>query len=95
MLLLDEPFGALDAKVRKELRRWLRPLHDDIARHVDLRHPRPGRGAGSRRPRGGDGQGPIEQVGTPAEVYDKPGDRLRLRNSSANPTGELPVEEHT
>ncbi len=30
VLLLDEPFGALDAKVRKELRRWLRRLHDEI-----------------------------------------------------------------
>ena len=30
MLLLDEPFGALDAQVRKELRRWLRRLHDEI-----------------------------------------------------------------
>jgi sulfate transport system ATP-binding protein len=29
-LLLDEPFGALDAKVRKELRRWLRRLHDEL-----------------------------------------------------------------
>jgi len=30
VLLLDEPFGALDAKVRAELRRWLRRLHDEI-----------------------------------------------------------------
>ena len=30
MLLLDEPFGALDAKVRKELRQWLRRLHDEL-----------------------------------------------------------------
>ncbi|MCK7578711.1 MAG: hypothetical protein MZV65_25215 [Chromatiales bacterium] len=51
VLLLDEPFGALDAKVRKELRRWLRRLHDETAHHQRVRHPRPGGGAGGGRPR--------------------------------------------
>jgi sulfate transport system ATP-binding protein len=39
VLLLDEPFGALDAKVRKELRRWLRRLHDDLKITSVFRHP--------------------------------------------------------
>ncbi len=47
VLLLDEPFGALDARVRKELRRWLRRLHDELRITSVLRDPRPGRGARS------------------------------------------------
>ena len=43
LLLPDEPFGALDAKGRKDLRRWLRDLH----KQMGLRHPRPGRSAGA------------------------------------------------
>ena len=50
VLLLDEPFGALDAQVRKELRAWLRRLHDEVHVTTVVRHPRPGRGDGGRRP---------------------------------------------
>jgi len=72
LLLLDEPFGALDAKVRKDLRRWLRALHDRL---------------GLTSVCGTDVQeealeladrvvimnrGVIEQIGTPREVYDMP-----------------------
>jgi sulfate transport system ATP-binding protein len=72
VLLLDEPFGALDAKVRKELRRWLRQLHDEMGlTSVFVTHDqeealevadevvilRAGR---------------IEQVGPPDELYDHP-----------------------
>jgi len=72
LLLLDEPFGALDAKVRKELRRWLRRLHDEIhIASVFVTHDQEealevaDRVAVLNR-------GRLEQVGTPQEVYDNP-----------------------
>ena len=72
VLLLDEPFGALDAKVRKELRRWLRRLHDDLhVASVFVTHDQEealevaDRVAIMNR-------GLIEQVGTSIEVYDNP-----------------------
>jgi sulfate/thiosulfate transport system ATP-binding protein len=72
VLLLDEPFGALDARVRQELRRWLRRLHDDI--HVTslfVTHDQ------EEAMQVADrivvmSNGRIEQVGTPAEVWDHP-----------------------
>ena len=54
VLLLDEPFGALDAKVRKELRSLAAPAARRGARHHRVRHPRSGRGPRGRRPDRGD-----------------------------------------
>jgi sulfate transport system ATP-binding protein len=72
VLLLDEPFGALDAKVRKDLRRWLRRLHDDIRiTSVFVTHDQ------EEALEVADrivvfNNGRIEQAGTPDEVYDHP-----------------------
>jgi len=72
VLLLDEPFGALDAKVRQELRRWLRKLHDEI--HVTslfVTHDQEeALEVADRIVVMNEGQ--VEQTGTPEEVYDKP-----------------------
>lgn len=71
-LLLDEPFGALDAKVRKELRTWLRRLHDEIhITSVFVTHDQ------EEALEVSDSivilkSGQIEQVGSPDEVYNKP-----------------------
>jgi sulfate transport system ATP-binding protein len=72
VLLLDEPFGALDAKVRRELRRWLRRLHDEIhLTSVFVTHDQ------EEALEVADrvvlvNHGRIEQVGAPGEVYDHP-----------------------
>src|SRR5258706_468008 len=72
VLLLDEPFGALDAKVRKELRRWLRRLHDDInLTSVFVTHDQEEALEVADRVVVVN-HGRIEQVGTPEEVYDHP-----------------------
>ena len=72
VLLLDEPFGALDAKVRKELRRWLRRLHDQIhIASVFVTHDQEEALEVADRV-AIMSQGRMEQVGTPEEVYDKP-----------------------
>jgi sulfate transport system ATP-binding protein len=72
ILLLDEPFGALDAKVRKELRRWLRSLHEEInVTSVFVTHDQEEALEVANRVVVMD-KGKIEQIGTPGEVYDYP-----------------------
>ena len=72
VLLLDEPFGALDAKVRKELRRWLRELHERTGHTtVFVTHDQEEAMEMSDRVVVMS-QGRIEQVGTPDEIYDQP-----------------------
>ncbi len=79
VLLLDEPFGALDAKVRKELRDWLRRLHDEV--HVTtifVTHDQ------EEALEVADeivviNEGRVEQVGTPDDLYDRPANEFVMR----------------
>jgi sulfate transport system ATP-binding protein len=72
VLLLDEPFGALDAKVRKELRTWLRRLHDDMhITSIFVTHDQEEALEVSDRVVVMN-EGRIEQIGTPHEVYERP-----------------------
>ena len=72
VLLLDEPFGALDAKVRKELREWLRRLHDEVhVTTVFVTHDQ------EEALEVADeivviNEGRVEQIGTPDQLYDEP-----------------------
>ena len=72
VLLLDEPFGALDAKVRKELRRWLRKLHDELhITSIFVTHDQEEALEVADKVVLMD-HGRVEQVGTPEEVYNHP-----------------------
>jgi sulfate transport system ATP-binding protein len=72
VLLLDEPFGALDTKVRKELRRWLRRLHDEVhISSVFVTHDQEEALEVADRVVVMN-HGHIEQIGTPDEVYSNP-----------------------
>ena len=72
ILLLDEPFGALDAKVRKELRRWLRQLHDEIhVTSIFVTHDQEEALEVANRIVVMD-RGKVEQIGSPGDVYDNP-----------------------
>jgi sulfate/thiosulfate transport system ATP-binding protein len=72
VLLLDEPFGALDAKVRQELRQWLRRLHEEIhVTSIFVTHDQEEAFEVADRVVVTN-EGRIEQVGTPEEVYERP-----------------------
>ena len=79
ILLLDEPFGALDAQVRAELRRWLRRLHDEMdVTTVFVTHDQEEAFEVADQVVIMD-HGRIEQVGAPAEVFDHPASDFVLR----------------
>lgn len=88
VLLLDEPFGALDAKVRKDLRAWLRRLHDEVhVTTVFVTHDQ------EEAMEVADeivvmNKGRVEQVGTPAEIYDNPASAFVM--SFIGPVNVLP-----
>ena len=72
VLLLDEPFGALDAKVRKELRDWLRNLHEEVhVTSIFVTHDQEEAMAVADKIVVMN-EGKIQQIGTPTEIYDHP-----------------------
>jgi sulfate transport system ATP-binding protein len=79
VLLLDEPFGALDAGVRKELRDWLRRLHDEVhVTTVFVTHDQ------EEALEVADeiaviSQGRVEQIGAPDDLYDRPASEFVMR----------------
>jgi sulfate transport system ATP-binding protein len=79
VLLLDEPFGSLDAKVRQELRRWLRRLHDEIRlTSVFVTHDQEEALEVADRVVVMN-QGRVEQIGTPEEIFDRPATPFVIR----------------
>jgi sulfate transport system ATP-binding protein len=95
VLLLDEPFGALDARVRAELRDWLRRLHDEVhVTTVFVTHDQ------DEAMDVADevavlNRGRIEQVGSPTELYDHPASEFVLRFvGDANRLGDDWVRPH-
>lgn len=90
ILLLDEPFGALDARVRKDLRRWLRELHDTLGTTtIFVTHDQEEAFELADRVVVM-GEGKIEQVGTPDEIYEHPASPFVARFLGG--VNELPAE---
>ena len=94
VLLLDEPFGALDAQVRKELRKWLREIHDRTGHTtVFVTHDQ------EEALELADrlvvmSQGTIEQVGTPDDVYDRPNSPFVFSFIGESSSIPVSVENH-
>jgi sulfate transport system ATP-binding protein len=95
VLLLDEPFGALDARVRAELREWLTRLHDVVSvTTVFVTHDQ------EEAMEVADqiavmNEGRLEQVGTPRELYDAPANEFVMRFvGDANEVGGMLVRPH-
>jgi sulfate transport system ATP-binding protein len=95
VLLLDEPFGALDARVRAELREWLRRLHDEVrVTSVFVTHDQ------EEAMEIADqiaviNRGLLEQVGAPSELYDEPATEFVMRFvGDANTLGGVLVRPH-
>jgi sulfate transport system ATP-binding protein len=78
VLLLDEPFGALDAQVRQQLRAWLRDLHDKIAVTTLLVTHDQEEAMEIADHLAIINNGKLEQVGAPAELYDHPANEFVL-----------------
>jgi sulfate/thiosulfate transport system ATP-binding protein len=95
VLLLDEPFGALDASVRKDLRRWLRRLHDEMhVTTVFVTHDQ------EEAMEVADtivimNHGAIEQIGRPRELYEQPGNEFVMGFlGPVNRLGDVLVRPH-
>ena len=95
VLLLDEPFGALDARVRKELRAWLRRLHEEMhVTTVFVTHDQ------EEAMEVADrivimNEGRIEQIGPPRELYERPGNEFVMSFlGPVNKLGDVLVRPH-
>ena len=95
VLLLDEPFGALDARVRAELREWLRQLHDVVhVTTVFVTHDQ-GEAMEISDQIAVINHGKLEQVGSPRELYDEPASEFVMTFvGDAQPLGEFLVRPH-
>ncbi|MBS7706522.1 sulfate/molybdate ABC transporter ATP-binding protein [Chelatococcus asaccharovorans] len=92
MLLLDEPFGALDARIRKDLRRWLRGLHERLGMTtIFVTHDQEEAFELADRVVVM-GEGVIEQIGTPDDIYEQPASPFVARFLGG--VNELPAELH-